>query len=49
MREQGLAARRKKRRGGTMRPGNRRWRPEDLVGRKFGAGGINRKWYGDGA
>jgi putative transposase len=48
MREQGLAARRKKRRKGTTRPGKGRWRAEDLVKRSFGAGGINRKWYGDG-
>jgi transposase InsO family protein len=48
MREQGLAARRKKRRKATTRPGKGRWRAEDLVGRKFAAQGINRKWYGDG-
>ena len=48
MREQGLAARRKKRRKGTTRPGKGRWRAEDLVKRSFGAGGINRRWYGDG-
>lgn len=49
MREQGLAARpgRKGRRG-TTRPGKGRWRAPDLVGRKFAADGINRKWYGDG-
>jgi putative transposase len=48
MREQGLAARRPKRRKGTTRPGRGRWRAEDLVKRKFAAGGINRRWYGDG-
>jgi transposase InsO family protein len=48
MREQGLAARRPKRRKATTRPGRGRWRAEDLVRRKFAAGGINRRWYGDG-
>jgi putative transposase len=48
MREQGLAARRKKRRKVTTRPGKGRWRAPDQVKRKFGAGGINRRWYGDG-
>ena len=48
MREQGLAARRKKRRKATTRPGRGRWRAPDLVKRKFAAGGINRRWYGDG-
>jgi transposase InsO family protein len=49
MREQGLAARPgKKGRKGTTRPGEGRWRAPDLVGRKFAAGGINRRWYGDG-
>jgi hypothetical protein len=48
MREQGLGARRPKRRKGTTRPGKGRWRAEDLVRRKFAAGGINRRWYGDG-
>jgi putative transposase len=47
MAEQGLAARRKKRRSST-RPGRGRWRAENLVKRKFAAGGINRRWYGDG-
>src|SRR6266704_2392051 len=49
MREQGLAARpgRKGRRG-TTRPGEGRWRAPDLVGRKFAADRINRRWYGDG-
>jgi hypothetical protein len=31
MREQGLAARRPRRRKGTTRPGRGRWRAEDLV------------------
>jgi hypothetical protein len=48
MREQGLAARAGKRRKGTTRPGRGRWRAPDLVKRKFAAGGINRRWYGDG-
>jgi putative transposase len=48
MREQGLAARRKKRRKVTTRPGMGRWRAPDQVKRKFGADGINRRWYGDG-
>ena len=48
MRGQGLAARRPKRRKGTTRPGKGRWRAGDLVRRKFAAGGINRRWYGDG-
>lgn len=49
MRELGLAARpgRKGRRG-TTRPGKGRWRAPDLVGRKFAADRINRRWYGDG-
>ena len=48
MREQGLAARRKKRRKATTRPGKGRWRAPDLVKRDFPVQGINRKWYGDG-
>ena len=48
MREQGLAARRTKRRKVTTRPGKGRWRAPDQVRRKFGADGINRRWYGDG-
>jgi putative transposase len=48
MREQGLAARRKKRRKSSTRPGKGRWRAPDQVKRKFAAGGINRRWYGDG-
>jgi transposase InsO family protein len=48
MRQMGLAARRNKRRKGTTRPGKGRWRAPDQVKRKFAAGGINRRWYGDG-
>ena len=48
MREQGLAARQKKRRKGTTRPGRGRWRAPDLVKRDFPAATINQKWYGDG-
>jgi putative transposase len=48
MREQGLAARRKRRRRGTTRPGKGRWRAPDLVKRDFPAQKINTKWYGDG-
>jgi putative transposase len=48
MREQGLAARRKKRRKVTTRPGKGRWRAPDQVKRRSGADGINRRWYGDG-
>jgi transposase InsO family protein len=48
MREQGLAARRKKKRKGSTRPGQGRWRAPDLVRRDFPAAQINTKWYGDG-
>jgi putative transposase len=48
MRELGLAARRKKKRRSTTRPGRGRWRAPDLVKRDFPAAKINRKWYGDG-
>ena len=48
MREQGLAARRNKRRKATTRPGRGRWRAPDQVRRKFAVSGINRRWYGDG-
>jgi putative transposase len=48
MREQGLAARRKKRRRAATRPGKGRWRAPDLVKRDFPARQVNRKWYGDG-
>jgi transposase InsO family protein len=44
----GLAARPKKKRKGTTRPGAGRWRAPDLVKRDFPAAAINRKWYGDG-
>jgi len=47
MAEQQLVARRRRRRGGT-RPGRGRWRAPDLVGRRFAATQVNRKWYGDG-
>jgi putative transposase len=48
MAELGLAARPKKRRKGTTRPGKGRWRAPDLVKRDFPAREINQKWYGDG-
>jgi putative transposase len=48
MREQHLAARRKKGRKGATRPGRGRWRAPDLVKRDFSAAKINRKWFGDG-
>jgi putative transposase len=48
MREQGLAARRRKRRGSTTRPGRGRWRAPDVVKRDFAAEAITQKWYGDG-
>ena len=48
MRELGLAARRKKKRKASTRPGKGRWRAPDRVKRSFAADGINRKWYGDG-
>jgi transposase InsO family protein len=48
MREQGLAARPKRGRKATTRPGRGRWRAPDLVKRDFGAARLNRKWYGDG-
>ena len=47
MREQGLAARRKKKRKATTRPGKGRWRAPDLVQRDFPAEAVNVKWYGD--
>jgi putative transposase len=46
--ELGLAARRKKRRRATTRPGKGRWRAPDLVKRDFPATRINQKWFGDG-
>ena len=48
MRELGLAARRKKRRKATTRPGRGRWRAPDLVRRDFTAEAVNQKWFGDG-
>jgi len=48
MRDLGLVGRPTRRRRGLTRPGKGRWRAPDLVGRAFGADGINRKWYGDG-
>jgi len=48
MRELGLAARRKRRRKQTTRPGRGRWRAPDLIRRDFGTEQLNRKWYGDG-
>ena len=48
MAEMGLAARPKKRRKGTTRPGKGRWKAPDLVKRDFPAEQINLKWYGDG-
>ena len=48
MREQGLAARRKKKRKATTRPGKGRWRAPDLVPVGISpAQKINQKWYGD--
>jgi transposase InsO family protein len=48
MREQHLAARPKRRRKATTRPGRGRWRAPDLVKRDFSAARLNQKWYGDG-
>ena len=48
MAEMGLAARPKKKRKGTTRPGKGRWRAPDLVKRDFPAAAVNVKWYGDG-
>jgi putative transposase len=48
MREQQLAARPKRRRRATTRPGRGRWRAPDLVKRDFPAARLNHKWYGDG-
>lgn len=48
MREQGLAARVKKRRKSTTRQGRGRWRAPDLIGRQFAAAAVNLKWFGDG-
>lgn len=48
MAEMGLAARPKRRRKGTTRPGKGRRKAPDLVKRDFPAEKINVKWYGDG-
>jgi len=48
MREQDLVARRRRRGKNTTRPGRGRWRAPDLIGRRFTARQLNRKWYGDG-
>lgn len=48
MRELGLAARHRRRRKRTTRPGRGRWRAPDLIGRDFGTDRLNHKWYGDG-
>jgi putative transposase len=48
MAEQGLQARRKRRRRHTTRPGRGRWRAPDLVNRDFSAATVNQKWFGDG-
>src|SRR5262249_12254204 len=46
--EGGAGARRKKRRGGATRQGRGGWGAPALVGRRSAAGGIKRRWYGDG-
>jgi putative transposase len=48
MAEQRMVARRKWGRRGGTRPGMGRWWAPDLVGRRFAARRVNRKWYGDG-
>jgi putative transposase len=48
MAEQRLVARRRRGRRGSTRPGRGRWRAPDLIGRRFAAKQVNRKWYGDG-
>jgi putative transposase len=48
MAEMGLAARPKRRRRGTTRPGKGRWKAPDLIKRDFPAEQVNVKWYGDG-
>ncbi len=48
MRELGLRARPTRRRRQTTRPGRGRWRAPDLVGRRFAADRLNRRWYADG-
>lgn len=47
MAAQNLAARAKRRRKGTTRPGKGRWRAPDQVKRQFAADQLNRRWYGD--
>jgi putative transposase len=48
MAEQRLVARRRRGRRGSTRLGRGRWRAPDLIGRRFAAKQVNRKWYGDG-
>jgi putative transposase len=48
MAEQHLAARPKRKRKATTRPGKGRWRAPDQVKRDFSAAKLNRTWYGDG-
>ena len=48
MAEQRLVARHRRGRRGGTRPGSGRWRAPDLVGRRFAARRVNRRWYGDG-
>jgi putative transposase len=48
LREQGLAARARRRPKSTTRPGKGRWRAPDLVKRDFPAQKINTIWYGGG-
>jgi putative transposase len=48
MAEMGLAARPRRRRKGTTRPGKGQWKAPYLVKRDFPAEQINVKWYGDG-
>ena len=48
MAEQRLVARHQRKRRGGTRPGRGRWRAPDLIGRRFAARQVNRKWYGDG-
>jgi putative transposase len=48
MAELGLAARRKRRRKGSTRPGRGRWSAPDLVGRQFSAPTVNRGGGGEG-
>jgi putative transposase len=45
---QSLAARPRRRRKATTRPGRGRWRAPDLVHRQFPAARLNHKWYEDG-